>query len=176
MFSGQICTSLVSSFGNITKNLSCYEDSFSVALCLGDHTTNESKKATKWIMANFFETSHDGWKAACQGQRTRKRRKKDVATVKAIPMRSFLHTASCNETTTILDYPWEEIAPDDPYARNVRPGDVTVTSPSGWEREVFFDVGPRPIGKRARGSERRAGRRSTGAECPRERERKTACE
>jgi len=36
-----------------------------------------------------------------------------------------------NEMTTIFDYPWEEAVPDDPYARDVRPGDVTVTPPFG---------------------------------------------
>lgn len=36
-----------------------------------------------------------------------------------------------NDTTTIVDYPWEEAAPGDPYAQDVRPGDVTVTPPFG---------------------------------------------
>jgi len=40
--------------------------------------------------------------------------------------------AACNETTTILDYPsGEGRFTGDPYARDVRPEDVTVTPPSG---------------------------------------------
>lgn len=55
----------------------------------------------------------------------------------ATSMRSFLHTAICNETTTILDYLWEKAAPGDLYAQDVRPRDVTVTPPSGWERSFL---------------------------------------